>query len=61
MNIPAGTQPNAVFRLRGKGIANLRTKRVGDELVEVEIEVPKRLSANERNVLLEIAKERGEI
>jgi molecular chaperone DnaJ len=61
MNIPAGTQPNAVFRLRGKGIANLRTKRVGDELVEVEIEIPKRVSANERNVLLEIAKERGEI
>ncbi|MDD4182921.1 MAG: molecular chaperone DnaJ [Candidatus Omnitrophica bacterium] len=60
MNIPAGTQPNAVFRLRGKGIANLRTKRVGDELVEVEIEIPKRVSANERNVLLEIAKERGE-
>jgi len=61
MNIPAGTQPNAIFRLRGKGVANLRTKRVGDELVEVEIEVPKRLSASERNVLLELAKERGEI
>ncbi|MCK9614155.1 MAG: molecular chaperone DnaJ [Candidatus Omnitrophica bacterium] len=61
MNIPTGTQPNAVFRLKGKGIANLRTKRLGDELVEVEIEIPKRVSANERNVLLEIAKERGEI
>ncbi|MCK9573924.1 MAG: molecular chaperone DnaJ [Candidatus Omnitrophica bacterium] len=60
MNIPSGTQPNAVFRLKGKGIANLRTKRLGDELVEVEIEIPKRLSVNERDVLLEIAKERGE-
>ena len=60
MNIPAGTQPNAIFRLKGKGVANLRTIRVGEELVEVEIEIPKRMSVSERNVLLEIAKERGD-
>ena len=51
MKIPAGTQPNAVFRLKGKGIANLRTKRIGDEFVEVEVEIPRRLSLREKKLL----------
>jgi molecular chaperone DnaJ len=55
MKIPAGTQPHTVFRLKGKGISNLRTKRVGDELVETEIEIPKRLSSKERKLLGEWA------
>ena len=56
MKVPAGTQPNTVFRLKGKGITNLRTKRPGDELVEVKIEIPKRLSARERKAIGEWAK-----
>lgn len=61
MSVPAGTQPNAIFRLKGKGIADLRTKRLGDELVEIEIEIPKRLTTREKNLLTELAKERGEL
>ncbi|MDD3296710.1 MAG: molecular chaperone DnaJ [Candidatus Omnitrophica bacterium] len=53
MKIPAGTQPNTVFRLKNKGIANLHSRRMGDELVEVEIEIPKRLSSQERKILQE--------
>jgi len=60
MNIPAGTQPSSTFRLRGKGLANLRTKRLGDELVEVGIEIPKKLSLREKNLLIELAKAKGE-
>ncbi|MEI8348744.1 MAG: molecular chaperone DnaJ [Candidatus Omnitrophota bacterium] len=60
MAIPGGTQPNSTFRLKGKGMPNLRTKRAGDELVEVEVEITKKLSTQERSVLLELAKERGE-
>jgi molecular chaperone DnaJ len=60
MIIPSGTQPNTVFRLKGKGIPNLRTNRVGDQLVEVEIEIPKRLSSKERKLLEEWAKLRRE-
>ncbi len=60
MNVPAGTQPNTIFRLRGKGMVNLRTKRVGDQLVEVGIEIPKKLSLREKNLLIELAKLRGE-
>ncbi len=56
MKIPAGTQPNTVFRLKGKGVSNLRTKRLGDELVETEIEIPRRLSSKERKLVSEWAK-----
>jgi len=53
MKIPAGTQPNTVFLLKGKGIANLRTKRLGDELVEADIDIPKKLSSREKKLLEE--------
>jgi len=61
MKVPAGTQPNAIFRLRGKGLSDLKTKRLGDELVEVEVEIPKRLSTKEKNLLLEFGKLRREL
>lgn len=56
MKIPAGTQPNTIFRLRGKGIVNLRSKKEGDGLVEVEIIVPKKLSSQERKLFQELSK-----
>jgi len=61
MKIPAGTQPNTVFRLKGKGIVSLRTKQLGDELIEVEIDVPRKLSSKERKLFMEIAKLRNEL
>lgn len=60
MKVPAGTQPNTIFRLKNKGMMNLRTKRIGDELVEVEVEVPKRLSFRERKIIEEWSKIRNE-
>lgn len=56
MKIPAGTQPNTVFRLKNKGVANLRNKRPGDQLVVVEIEIPKKLSFREKRLFNELAK-----
>lgn len=60
MKIPPGTQPASIFRLKGKGILDLRTKRMGDELVEVEVEIPRKLSQKERNLIVELAKLRKE-
>jgi len=60
MKIPAGTQPNTVFRLKGKGIANIHTKRVGDQLVEVEVEIPRKLSSKEKRLVEDWAKLRRE-
>ena len=60
MKIPAGTQSHTIFRLKGKGIADLRTKRPGDELIAVEVEIPKRLSFKEKGLFEELAKLRKE-
>ena len=60
MKVPAGTQPHSVFRLKGKGIVDLRTKRLGDQLVVIEVEIPKRLSAKEKKLLEDFKKLRKE-
>ena len=60
MKIPAGTQPNTVFRLKNKGITNLHNKRLGDELVVAEIEIPRKLSLREKGLFKELAKLRKE-
>lgn len=57
LNIPAGTQPNTKFRLRGKGVKDLRSDRFGDQFVEVKIEIPKKLSRSEKNLYESLQKE----
>ncbi|HZK02747.1 MAG TPA: molecular chaperone DnaJ [Anaerovoracaceae bacterium] len=49
--VPEGTQPDTVFRLRGKGIKSLRSGRVGDLYVKVNLEVPTRLSNKQRKLI----------
>ncbi len=59
MKIPSGTQSGKVFRLKGKGMSVLRGSALGDQYVRIMIEVPKRLSAAEREHLEEIARLNG--
>jgi molecular chaperone DnaJ len=51
IKIPPGTQGGKIFRLKGKGFPILNSYGRGDQLVHVNVYVPKRLSAEERNVL----------
>ena len=44
LKVPAGTQSGTTFRLRGKGVPNVRTKRAGDEHVVINIITPQKLS-----------------
>ncbi len=60
MKIPAGTQSGKVFRLRGKGIIDLHTKTYGDELVQVNVEIPTHLSSEQRRLIEEFARLSGE-
>jgi molecular chaperone DnaJ len=53
--VPAGTQYGEVFKLKGKGLPDVRSYRTGDELVQIVIEVPKKLSEVQRQLLLEFA------
>ncbi|MCD4831328.1 MAG: molecular chaperone DnaJ [Anaerohalosphaeraceae bacterium] len=51
LKIPAGCQHGDVFRIKGQGLPDLRTKRSGDELVQVLIEVPKKLTKKQQELL----------
>jgi len=62
LKIPAGTNSGKTFRLRGKGIPNPRNpKQRGDLLATVQVQVPQRLGARERELFEELARlrERG--
>ena len=48
LNIPAGTQPGKVLRLRGKGIPSPDSSGTGDELVNVMVYIPENLDDEER-------------
>jgi len=55
MEVPAGTQHGEVFKLRGKGLPDLRSKRAGDELVQILIEIPRKLSEKQKQILRDFA------
>jgi molecular chaperone DnaJ len=55
LRVEAGTQNGEVFTIRGKGISDPRTGRIGDLLVQVFIEVPKKLSGEQERLLRELA------
>ncbi|NTV29302.1 MAG: molecular chaperone DnaJ [Candidatus Omnitrophica bacterium] len=61
MKIPAGTEGGKVFRVRGKGMPDLRhDEEHGDLYVRIMIDVPKKLSAEQRQLLEQFAKLSGE-
>ncbi len=53
LKIPPGTQTGKVFRLKGKGIPNVRGYGVGDENVRVVVETPSNLTARQVELLRE--------
>ena len=50
---PEGTQPGAIFRLKGQGMPRLRGIGRGDLYVTLNIEVPKKLTEKQRQMLLD--------
>ena len=51
LKIPAGTQTGRVFQLRGEGITHLHGSGRGDEHIRVVVEVPTRLSRQQKELL----------
>lgn len=51
--VPAGTQPGDVFKLRDRGIQHVNGRAKGDQLVRVEVVVPKKLSEKQKELLKE--------
>lgn len=60
LHVPPGTQPGAVFRLKGKGMPRLAKKSRGDHIVRARVVIPEKLSEKQRELLEELAKLAGE-
>ena len=56
VEIPAGTQPNQVLRLKGRGIKDMRKGTPGDEYLHIQIKTPTKLSREQKKLLEEYQK-----
>ncbi|PIZ56218.1 molecular chaperone DnaJ [bacterium (Candidatus Torokbacteria) CG_4_10_14_0_2_um_filter_35_8] len=57
LRIPAGTEAGKNFRIRGKGVSLMNSSGRGDQIVEVQIETPKKLSQKAKRLLEEFNNE----
>lgn len=55
LHIKPGTQPGTILRMRGKGIPQLNSTHRGDQLVVVNVYVPTKVTARERELLVQLA------
>lgn len=60
LDIPAGSQPGDILKIKGKGVPHLRRSGRGDLIVEINVEVPSRLSSEEEELLRTLAQIRGD-
>ena len=60
LTIPAGTQPGQQLRLKGYGVKDIRTKNVGDQYVEIQVEIPKKLTREEKELYERLANRKKE-
>lgn len=54
LKIKAGTQPNTLIRLRGKGVPRLYNRGRGDQYIRLIVEIPKRLSKRQKKLIEEL-------
>ena len=60
LKIQQGTQPNAILRIKGKGLPRYGSSGRGDELVRINAKVPTKLSDRQKSLLKELDKEFGD-
>ena len=59
VEIPAGTQPNQILRLKGRGIKDMRKGTPGDEYLHIQIKTPTKLNKEQKKLLEEYQKTEG--
>lgn len=59
--VPAGTQPGTVFRLKGKGVPKVNGHGRGDQYVNVVVDIPKNLNQKQKEALLMFMEASGEL
>ena len=58
LTIPSGTHSETVFRMRGKGLPSVQGASTGDQLVKVRIEVPRKLTKKQMDLLKQFGEEK---
>ncbi len=61
LKIPAGTQPGVHFRISDHGLPQLKARSRGDLYVRVQVNVPKKLSKEEKKLIQDLAAKQGEM
>ena len=51
IKIEQGSQPNTILKLKGKGLPRLNSRGKGDQFVRLIVNIPKKLSKEEKNIL----------
>ncbi len=57
LKVPAGTQPNAIIRIKGKGVPHIKGNGKGDHFVKVNVEIPKKVSGKQKELLEQLDSE----
>ncbi|PIZ50745.1 molecular chaperone DnaJ [Candidatus Woesearchaeota archaeon CG_4_10_14_0_2_um_filter_33_13] len=58
LTIPAGTDSETTFRMRGQGMPHLRGSGKGDQMVKMQIEVPKKLNKKQKDSLKQFGEDK---
>ncbi len=56
IKVDAGSQPNTIVKLKGKGVTHINSRGKGDQFVRIVVNVPKKLSKQQKNLLDEFKK-----
>jgi len=59
LKVPAGTQSGQQFRLRHKGVPDMRTSERGDQIVTVHVVIPESLTDDQRQLAMQLAESFG--
>ncbi|MBC2579251.1 molecular chaperone DnaJ [Clostridium sp. DJ247] len=60
-DVPSGTQPGTIFRLKGKGVPKINGHGRGDQYVNIIVDVPKSLNQKQKEALLMFMEASGEL
>jgi len=60
LKIPAGTQPNKKFTIKGEGVPYIRGNGNGDQITTVEVKIPKHVNEKQKEALVDFVKASGE-
>ncbi len=53
--VPECTQPDTIFRLKGRGVRSIRTNKIGDHFVHANIKIPNRVTREEKSLLRQLS------